>query len=147
MDQPEGTAQKPVRTHHLFISHSWAYSNTYDRLVSLLRRRKYFRFKDYSVPRDDPIHNARTVVALRTAIRQQMSPCGAVLILAGVYATYSKWIDEEIRLAQRGFVVPKPIIAIRPRGNVRLSKPVQQAANRIVSWNKDSIVAAIRDVT
>lgn len=135
-----------MRTHHLFVSHSWAYSNAYERLLGLLNNRPYFHFKDYSVPRDDPIHNARTVAALRAAIRQQMTPCGVVLILAGVYATYSKWIDEEIALAQNGFLIPKPIIAIRPRGNLRLSKPVRQAADRVVGWNKDSIVAAIREV-
>ena len=135
-----------MRTHHLFVSHSWAYSNAYDKLVNLLNRPPYFRFKDYSVPREDPIHNAHTVAALRAAIRQQMAPCGVVLILAGVYATYSRWIDEEILLAQTGFQAPKPLIAIRPRGNLRLSKPVQEAADRVVGWNKDSIVTAIREV-
>ena len=135
-----------MRTHHLFISHSWAYSDAYGRLVGLLNRRPYFRFKDYSVPRDDPIHNARTVAALRAAIRQQMTPCGVVLILAGVYATYSKWIDEEIALAQHGFRLPKPIVAIRPWGNVRMSQTVQNAASRVVGWNTDSVVKAIRDV-
>ena len=53
-----------MRTHHLFISHSWACRDAYERLVGLLNRRPYFRFKDYSVPRDHPIHNARTVGAL-----------------------------------------------------------------------------------
>ena len=98
------------------------------------------------MPCDDPIHNARNVAPLRAAIRQQMTPCGVVLILAGVYATYSKWIDEEIALAQKGFQAPKPIIAIRPRGNLRLSKPVRQAADRVVGWNRDSILDAIREV-
>ena len=136
-----------MRTHHLFISHSWAYSDAYEKLVALLNKRRYFSFKDYSVPRDDPIHNAPTVKALRAAIQQQMAPCGTVLILAGVYATYSKWIDEEIALAQSGFQAPKPIIAIRPWGSARISQPVRLAADRIVGWNKDSIVAAIREVS
>lgn len=136
-----------MKTHHLFISHSWAHSNAYNSLLALLNRRSYFRFNDYSVPRDDPIHNARSVKALRVAIRQQMAPCGVVLILAGVYATYSKWIDEEISLARKGFNIPKPIVAIRPRGNLRVSKPVKEAADLVVGWNKDSIVAAIRSVT
>ena len=135
-----------MRTHHLFISHSWAYSDTYDRLVDLLNERPYFRFKDYSVPRDDPIHNARTTAALRAAIRQRMAPCGVVLILAGVYATYSKWIDEEITLAQSGFRLAKPIVAIRPWGNERISQTVRDAATRVVGWNTDSVVTAIRDL-
>ena len=135
-----------MKTHHLFISHSWAYSDAYERLVGLLDQRPYFRFKDYSVPRDDPIHNARTTVGLRAAIRQQMAPCGVVLILAGVYATYSKWIDEEVTLAQGGFLVPKPIVAIRPWGNERISQRVRNAATRVVGWNTDSVVTAIRDL-
>jgi len=43
-----------------------------------------------------------------------MAPCGVVLILAGVYASYSKWIDIEIDLAQDEFTFSKPIIAIAP---------------------------------
>ena len=136
-----------MRTHHLFISHSWNYTDAYDRLVDLLRNRSYFSFKNYSVPRNDPIHNAETVAQLQEAIRRRMAPCGVVLILAGVYATYSKWIDKEIRLAARGFARPKPIIAIKPRGNVRTSVPVTQAADRIVGWYTESVVGAIRELS
>ena len=39
----------------------------------LLRAKSYFEFADYSVPRDDPIHNARTVSKLRQAIRNKMA--------------------------------------------------------------------------
>lgn len=134
-----------MRTHHLFISHSWAYGDQYNRLVGLLRSRRYFRFRDYSVPKDDPIHSAPTSPALRRAIKAKMAPCGAVLILAGVYATYSNWIDQEIELAQEGFRFSKPIIAIKPLGSKRISVPVQQAADRVVSWRTESIVQAIRD--
>lgn len=135
-----------MKTHNLFISHSWSHSNSYNGLVNLLRNRKYFAFKDYSVPRDDPIHNAPTDAALRQAIRDQMTPCGVVLILAGVYATYSKWIDKEIDLAESGFLLRKPIVAIRPRGSKRISVRVRQAADEIIGWNKDRIVAAIREL-
>jgi len=76
-----------------------------------------------------------------------MAPCGVVLILAGVYATYSKWINQEIDLAASSFTYPKPIIAIEPWGSERTSLVVKQAADRIVKWNTDSIVGAIRDVS
>ena len=135
-----------MRTHNLFISHSWNYSDSYTRLVALLRERPYFEFKNYSVPRNDPIHNAGTDVQLLDAIRRKMAPCGAVLILAGVYATYSKWIDKEIKLAARGFNIRKPIIAIKPLGSVNTSLPVKQAADRIVGWRSDSVVRAIREL-
>ena len=134
-----------VRTFNLFISHSWSYGNDYENLIALLRKRSFFDFRDYSVPRDNPIHNAHTMTQLREAIRRQMQPCSVVLIMAGVYATYSKWINKEINLAKNGFSAPKPIIAIRPRGNERISTVVQEAANKIVGWNTESVVDAIRE--
>ena len=75
-----------------------------------------------------------------------MAPCGVVLILAGVYATYSKWINKEIELAQYGFSSRKPIIAIEPWASERTSAVVKTAADRIVRWNTDSIVNAIREL-
>ena len=87
-------------TYNLFISHSWAYSDAYSKLMELLSNAPYFNFKNYSVPKDDPIHNAPNDYQLRAAIKNQMQHASCVLILAGVYATYSKWINIEIQLAQ-----------------------------------------------
>ena len=135
-----------MRTFNLFISHSWTYSDQYARLVALLQNRGYFSFRNYSVPRDDPIHSAGTIAELRQAIRQQMAPCSVVLILAGVYATHSRWINEEIDLAKEGFSYPKPIIAIAPWASQRISSTVQVAADTIVRWNTESVVSAIREL-
>lgn len=76
--------------YNLFISHSWAYGDAYDGLINLLNKRSYFEYRNYSVPKNDPIHNAKNDLQLRTAIRKQMQPVSCVLILAGVYSTYSK---------------------------------------------------------
>ena len=135
-----------MRTYHLFISHSWSYSYSYDKLIGLLQARSYFKFSNYSVPRSDPIHNAGTDVELRQAIKNKMAPSSVVLILAGVYATYSKWIDKEIDLAQNGFAMRKPIIAIEPWGSERTSVRVKLAADRVVKWNTESVVRAIREL-
>ena len=62
-----------MRTNQLFISYSWAYSDANKRLVGLLNKRRCFRFKDYSLPRHDPI--VRSIAALRARIRQRMAPC------------------------------------------------------------------------
>lgn len=133
-----------MKNHHLFVSHSWSYGDDYDRLISLLRQRKYFRFQNYSVPKDDPIHNAGNEAELTARIRQKMAPCGVILVMAGVYATYRKWIKIEIELAKDGFTNRKPILAIKPRGNTRVSRVVADAAAEIANWNTESIVAAIR---
>lgn len=86
--------------YNLFISHSWNYSNTYDNLVRLLNNKPYFSYKNYSVPKNDPIHNASNDYQLKNAIRQQMRHASCILILAGVYSSYSKWINIEIELAK-----------------------------------------------
>ena len=70
-----------------------------------------------------------------------MQPASCILILAGVYATYSKWINIEIELAQE---MGKRIIAIEPWGSERTSVVVKNAADKIVGWNTSSIVSAIR---
>ena len=135
-----------MKAYNLFISHSWNYSDAYDRLVVLLSERGYFAFNNYSVPPDDPIHGAGTDAQLRQAIRNQMMSCHVVLILAGVYATYSKWINAEMDLAEDGFMHAKPIIAIRPWGSQRISERVRLTADRVVGWNTESIVEAIREL-
>ena len=135
-----------MKTYNLFISHSWTYGDAYEKLEQLLTQRKYFRFRNYSVPRDDPIHNAATDRALRVAIKRQIAPSSVVLVLAGVYATYSKWIDVELELAVNGFETRKPIVAIEPWGSEKTSTKVKNAADRVVKWNTESVVGAIRDL-
>ncbi len=72
--------------YNIFISHSWSYGSNYSNLVNLLRQSSGFIFKDYSVPKDDPIHNER------------------------------------------------------------ISQTVRDAADRLVGWNTQSVVRAIREV-
>lgn len=130
-------------TYNLFISHSWSYDNNYQDLVRLLNAATNFSYKDYSVPKSDPIHNAANDAQLRAAIRNQMQHASCILILAGVYATYSKWIKIEIELAQE---MGKKIIAVQPWGAERTSAVVKKAADEVVGWNTNSIVRSIRDI-
>ena len=99
-----------MRTYHLFISHSWTYSNAYEGLVGLLNQRPYFSYSDYSVPKHDPIHTNGTYLQLYNAIKNRVSLSSVVLILAGVYASYSKWIDKEIYIAKNEFNFQKPLL-------------------------------------
>lgn len=131
--------------YNLFISHSWSYGNQYSGLISLLDSDPYFRYRNYSVPRDDPIHHANNDRLLREAIRNQMAHASCVLVLAGVYSTYSKWINIEIDLAKNDFYFPKPIIAVEPWGAERTSVIVKTNADKIVKWQASSIISAIRE--
>lgn len=132
-----------MQTYNLFISHSWTYNDTYEGLVSLLNKDPYFNFKNYSVPKNDPIHDANSDTALYQAIKNQIAPSSVILVLAGVYSTYSKWINKEIRIAKQEFLIPKPIIAVQPWGAERTSSVVKEAADVIVGWNSSSIISAI----
>lgn len=130
-----------MKRYNLFISHSWAYERTYSSLVELLEKGN-INFHNYSVPVDDPIHTRGTDRELENAIRSKIRQSSCVLILAGVYSTYSKWIKKEIKIAQE---LNKPIIAIRPWSQERLSSIVQESADVIVAWNTNSIVTAIKE--
>lgn len=133
-----------LKSRNLFISHSWSYGDAYEKLVALLDAAPNFQYKNYSVPKNDPVHNAPNVDALYKAIKKQMVFCDVILIMAGKYATYSKWIEREIQIAKRDF--SKPIVGIRPWANEQVSSVVSNAADRLVSWNTSSIVSAIRDL-
>lgn len=133
-----------LRPRNLFISHSWEYGDAYEKLVALLDAAPNFIYRNYSVPKDDPVHNAPNVNALYQAIKNQMVFCEVVLIMAGKYATYSKWIQREIQIAKNDY--NKPIVAIRPWANEQVSSVVSDAADRLVNWNTSSIVTAIREV-
>lgn len=74
-----------------------------------------------------------------------MRLCHIVLVMAGVYSTYSKWITNEIMAAKRGFTIPKPIVAVKPWAQRNLSTVVQQNADVVAGWNTESIISAIRD--
>ena len=74
-----------------------------------------------------------------------MIPCSVVPILAGVYATYSRWINEEVDPA-KGFGEAKPIVAIALRGSDKTSALVSNADGRVVRRNSNRIVIAIREL-
>ena len=135
-----------MKTYHLFISHSWTYTDEYKNLINLLEQAKKFNYYDYSIPKNDPVH-AGTDKKLSKAIQNQMQLCSIVIVLAGVYASYSKWIDKEIKIAKNGFLNPKPILAIEPWGSERTSLVVKNNADRTVKWNTESVVSAIRELT
>jgi len=133
-----------ANTHNLFISHSWQYSDAYTKLCGLLDARSYFFYKNFSVPKDDPVHTNGTDKQLIEAITNKIQLCHVILIMAGKYSTYSKWINKEIVIANESFSNPKPIIGIKPWASTVVSSVVKENAVELVNWNTDSIVDAIR---
>ncbi|MEB5993775.1 TIR domain-containing protein [Serratia ureilytica] len=132
-----------MSTYNVFISHSWNYGDFYTRLVDMLHSKPGFSFKNYSVPEENPIFGAKTDRELEAAIEVKMRLSSVVLIMAGVYSTYSKWINIEIDMAKR---LGKPIIAIKPFGAERISAVVRAASHKECAWNTNSITQAIIDL-
>ena len=67
--------------------------------------------------------------------------CSCVIILSGMYVSYSEWIDYEIDTA---VCLGKSIIGVRPWGQERVPLKVQTYANIMVGWNSSSIIDAVR---
>ena len=134
---------------HVFISHSWTYSGHYDTLYSWLFDHAYtsngsnVRFSNYSVPKDSPIHNARTIRELQDAIYQRIARASVVVIPTGMYANYSKWIQREI---DGSVEYTKPILAVNPWGQRRRSSVVAEAATSEVGWNRMSVARGVWDL-
>jgi len=131
-----------LSNYRVFISHSWAYGDAYEKLVKFFNEHPNFKWSDYSVPKNDPVHNASNDTQLYNAIKNKVQPVNCVIILAGVYSTYSKWINKEIQIAKNDF--NKPVIAIEPWDSEKTSKVVKDNADVIVKWQSKSIVDAIR---
>lgn len=135
-----------VRQIHVFISHSWSYSNHYDTLAGWIFGNRWsvgsasLDFRNYSVPKDDPIHNAPTDAALRQAIFRQIAGSHVVIIPTGMYANYSNWIQKEIDGANN---YKKKILGVDPWGQKRSSSLVVDASHTVVGWNKQSVIDGI----
>jgi MTH538 TIR-like domain (DUF1863) len=127
-----------LKTYKVFISHAWRYDDDYYRIEKWLNEAPLFLWTNLSVPRHDPIHNTEE---LAKELHNQMRPAEAFIILAGMYVSHSDWIQYEINFARR---IGRPIIGIKPWGSTVVPKAVQDGADEIVGWNRDSIVAAIR---
>ena len=134
---------------HVFVSHSWAYSDHYEKIDEWLFDQVHrfgqasVRYHDYSVPKNDPIHHAPNERALQDAIFAKISRSHVVVIPTGMYANYSKWIRKEIDGARHW---NKGILAVNPWGQQRKSSVVASAANTVVGWNRQSVVRGVWDL-
>lgn len=114
-----------LKTYDIFISHAWRYNDDYYRLVNILNGAPNFKWRNYSVPQHDPVLNPDDPSDEKTLfieLEQQIKPVNCVLILCGMYVTYSKWIQKEIEIA---LSYKKPIIGIKPWGKKKSLLPYQ----------------------
>ncbi len=130
-----------LKTRMLFISHAWQYDTAYSTLVKWFNEAPNFSWKNCSVPSTDALPD-KTTTGLCRGITRQLSPAQGVLIIAGMYAAHSGWIDYEISEALR---MNKTIIGVKPWGQERMPVKVQEASQIIINWQSVSIIQAVRD--
>ena len=109
-------------------------------LRRLLENRGYFHVFFLEIPPHDPI-NSSNAYYIKSRIKNNLSEADVVIGLAGLYATYSEWMRWELETARD---LEKPILGVIPRGQINVSRIVQNLADEIVRWNTESIVDAIR---
>lgn len=134
-----------MNIYNIFISHAWKYSEHYNKIVQWLneaQKEGRLTWKNYSVPEHDPLidpDSSGGKKQLKEELKGQITPASIVIILAGMYASYSDWIDFEIDTAV-GY--RKYIIGVKPWGQERVPSKVSSNAF-MVGWNKESVINAI----
>ena len=59
-------------TYNLFVSHSWAYGDAYEKMTKMLDGKGYFSYQNFSVPQNDPVHTNGTDKQLYEAIKNKI---------------------------------------------------------------------------
>ena len=129
-----------AKEYHIFISHSWKYPNDLENLRNLLRERGYFNVEFEEASADEPINSANAYY-IKKRLTEKISNSNIVLGIAGMYASYSDWMEWEL---DKAIELGVPIVGVIPRGQERISQTVSSRSKQDVRWNTESIVAAIR---
>lgn len=129
-----------ARTYNVFISHSWAYIDDLKNLRNLLNDRSYFNVEFEEATPDEPI-NSENAEYIKRRLREKIRNADIVLGIAGMYASYSDWMEWELDTAIKNDI---PIVGVIPRGQERISRVVYSRSKQDVRWNTESIVTAIR---
>lgn len=127
--------------YNIFVSHAWKRSEHYKKVIGWLDESK-LEYKNYSVPEEKAL-SSNTKKELQEALTKQINPASCVIILAGMYAAYSDWIEYEVNEAIR---MGKYIIGVCPWGQERVPIIISDNANIMVGWNSNSVISAIEDI-
>lgn len=133
-----------MKNYHIFISHAWRYNDDYYKIVQWLneaKSAKRLNWSNFSVPEHDPFISPTSHFGkntLKGLLDKQINPASVVIIIAGMYAAHSEWIDYEI---EKAMSLNKYIIGMRPRGQERVPLKISNNANVMVNWNKESLLS------
>lgn len=126
-----------MKQYKIFISHSWKYDESYQKVSEWIDNRLIW--VNMSIPSDKP-KDAASKLALKQKIKNNIMKSSGIIVLSGMYVSHSEWIRIEIEIARK---YNKPIIGIIPRGNERIPSIVLDNA-KMIKWNSQSLIDAIK---
>jgi hypothetical protein len=129
-----------AKEYHIFISHSWSYPEDLEKLRNLLSSRGYFNVEFEEASADEPINSANAAY-IKQRLKQKIENSNIVLGIAGMYASYSEWMEWEL---DKALELGVPIVGVVPWGQERVSTTVSSRSKEDIRWNTESIVEAIR---
>ena len=130
-----------AKEYKLFISHSWDHDDVLQDLKNLIDSRGYFPATYTQIEKNSPIDSDKAWV-IKANITKRLQESDVVLAIAGVYASYSEWMQWEMDKAKE---LGLRVIGVIPRGQEHISHEVFNRSAVDVRWNADSIVDAIRN--
>lgn len=110
-------------------------------LRNLLNNRGYFNVEFEEATPDEPI-NSNNAEYIKRRLREKIKNADILLGIAGVYASYSAWMEWELDTAIKNDI---PIIGVISKGQERISQVVYSCSKVDVKWNTESIIEAIRN--
>lgn len=129
-------------TYNIFISHAWEYNEDYKTIVKWLDNSN-MDWRNMSIPEHNP-KEADNNSELKQKIDNNINESKVFIAIAGMYAAQNtrEWINIEIGIANK---YNKPFIGIIPRGHERIPEIIKDSADKLVKWNSQSLIGAIKE--
>ena len=125
-----------MATYPIFLSYSWAEQDGNERITSLMENYRLaneeFAYEYYTVSKDDPVQFLPSNKALANAIVTQMQKCSCVIILAGVFEEFKRWINLELDTAKK---LKIPVILVEAVNPKHTNYREKRAAVATVKWD------------
>jgi hypothetical protein len=128
--------QNPVK---LFVGHVWDADEDYQRVFEFLEGASNFYYVNYSAPDKRPSSDKE---AMREALRQQIAPAEAVILLASHHRRAPDLVEFQANFAKAS---DKPIILLNSFGGTSaVSKSLLALADETCDWDARALIDAIR---
>ena len=128
--------QNPVK---LFVGHVWEADEDYLRVFEFLESARNFYYVNFSAPAQRPSSDKE---AMREALRQQIAPAEAVILLASHHRRAPDLVEFQANFAKAS---DKPIILLNSFGSTSVvSKTLLALADETCEWDERALIDAIR---